>query len=146
MGVAAFWIALAAVIISSHWRGKAKEQMRHETVRLLLEKEGSIDQAQIERLLYPKPPPLPANHPWLRRPDPAGAYKAFRIIGTVLIIVAPGVALMVAGIGMSQGVPQTVSAALGIAAFLFLLGIAFVFVSRFVAPVEEREDGVTRDT
>jgi hypothetical protein len=59
MGVAAFWIALAAVLIGGQWHKKMKEQMRHETVRLLIEKGEPLDQGQVRELLYPKPPWTP---------------------------------------------------------------------------------------
>lgn len=145
MGAAAFWIALAAVIIAYHWHKKMKEQMRHETVRLLIEKGETIDQEQLRELLNPTPPtppPLPPNHPWLR-PAPSGS-KMFRIFGAILMIGAPGVAAMVAGIGFAQALPQAVWAAAGVGVFLLTIGFAFFFVSRFVAPKEKRDQESTQ--
>jgi hypothetical protein len=142
MGVAAFWIALAAVIVAGYWRGKMKDQMRHETVRLLIEKGEPVGQEQLRELLNPAPPPLPPNHPWVR-PKLSG-FKQFRIVGTLLMIAAPGLAAMIAGISYSQGEPQPLPAALGIAAFAFLVGIGLFLASRFVAPPEEPEHDSTR--
>jgi hypothetical protein len=138
MGVAAFWIALAAVIIASHWRKKMKEQMRHETVRLLIEKGEPLEQEQLRELLNPAPPPLPANHPWLRRAP--SAYKQCRVVGTILMIAAPGVAAMVGGIGYSQALPQALWVAASVGVCMFMTGFAFFFVSRFVAPTEKRDE------
>lgn len=139
MGVAAFWLALAAVIIAGSWRKKMKEQMRHETVRLLIEKGEPLDQEQLRELLNPTPPPLPAHHPWLRRHEAPSGFKQFRMVGTILMIAAPGLAAMIAGIGFSEGTPRTVAAALGVGVFVFLLGVAFFFVSRFVASTGKPE-------
>ena len=144
MGVAAFWIALAAVIIADQWRKKTKEQMRHETVRLLIEKGEAPDHEQLRELLNPTPPPLPPNHPWVRRPP--GAYKQFRVVGTILMIAAPGVAAMVAGIGYSQALPQALWVAAGVGLCMFMAGFALFFVSRFVAPTEKRDQESNQGT
>ena len=146
MGVAAFWIALAAVVIAGHWRGKTKEQMRHETVRLLIEKGEPIDQERLQELLNPKPHPLPAHHPWMRPRDPAAPFKTLRICATILMITAPGVAAMISGIGISRGMPQTLWAGLGVAVLVFLLGIALLFASRFVARTAEPQHESGRAT
>ena len=36
VGVAAFWIALAAVIISDHWFKSRREAMKYETIRQIV--------------------------------------------------------------------------------------------------------------
>jgi hypothetical protein len=141
MGVAAFWIAVAVIMVAGRWRDKAKAQMRHETVRLLIEKGEPLDGEQIRELLNPTPRPLPANHPWLRPPPPRpSGYKMFRIFGALLMIASPGVAALIAGTSYVQDVGPALAPALGVAAFAFLLGFASFFVSRFLAPGEGAEN------
>lgn len=140
MGVAAFWIAVAAIIVAGRWRDKAKAQMRHETVRFLIEKGEPLDGEQIRELLNPTRPPLPANHPWFRPPPPPpSGYKMFRIFGAILMIGSPGVAALIAGTSYVQETGPELQPAFGVAAFTFLLGFALFFVSRFLAPGEETE-------
>ena len=147
MAVAAFWIALAAVIIAGEWHKKMKEQMRHETVRLLIEKGETLDQAQLRELLHPTPPPalpLPAEDGWYP-PGPRG-YTQFRIAAAILMIAGPGVTAMIAGIGYAAGEDDTLFAALGVGVFVFLVGFAFFFVSRFFASTDRPHNERTQDT
>ena len=56
MATAAFWIALAAVLIARFWRKKSADQMKHETVRLLIQKNETVDPEMVKELLNPTPP------------------------------------------------------------------------------------------
>ena len=51
MAVTAFWIALAAVLIAGSWRKKAVEQMRHETVRLLIQQGRDLNEEEVRNLI-----------------------------------------------------------------------------------------------
>lgn len=150
MAAAAFWIALAAVLIGSQWHKKMQEQMRHETVRLLIEKGGGLDHEQVRELLYPKPPPAPPSptpaQAWYAAWYPRGprAYTQWRIAGVILVTAGPGVAASVGGIAYAAGEPDILFAALGVGALVLLLGVACFFVSRFFAPTETPRDEGTR--
>ena len=70
MAAAAFWIALAIVLVANSWRSARVESLRHETLRRLIEKNGTLDAATLKDLLYPPHPPhppLPPGHPWAQR-------------------------------------------------------------------------------
>lgn len=96
MEVAAFWIFLAAIIVAAQWKKKHTESMRHETLRLIIEKNPNLDQEQIAEMLTPKHthPDMPMPKPWA--PKPGDARKGFRIFGTIVMFVAFG--LTAAGI------------------------------------------------
>jgi hypothetical protein len=136
MALTAFWIALAAVLIASHWRNKHTEAMRHETIRLLLQTKGDVALAEIKELLHP-PRPLPASlppcYPCVTYPPP-GRYKAMRTGGSILMIASLGVGAMIGGIGVAQNQPQSIVAAIGVALCIFLIGAGVFFASRFWAP------------
>lgn len=140
MAAAAFWIGLAAVLIAGSWRKKSVEQMRHETVRLLIQRGGEIDEEQLKELIHPTPPPLPENHPWRRKPPPGLGYRALRAVGTILMVTALGLGAMIAGIGVTQNVVDAPLAGTGVAVFVLLLGAGLFIASRFLPP-PTRETG-----
>ena len=146
MAVAAFWIALAAVLIAGSWRKKAVEQMRHETVRLLIQQGRELTEEEVRNLINPPHPPLPEGHPWMRRQDPWRAYRLCRMSGTILMFVAVGVAAAISGIGVAQAAPQATVAGIGVGLLVFLLGAAFYFAARFLQPSENRAQADDRDS
>jgi hypothetical protein len=104
MAVAAFWLALAAVLIANRWRARYIEAERHETIRLIIEKEPHVDLAKIKELLYPPPAPfaLPPNHPLMRKPDPEARSDLMRVWGMILMIGAVGPGAVIVGIGLAS--------------------------------------------
>ncbi len=91
LGAAAFWIFLAAIIVAGIWRKKHSEAVRHETVRLLIEKNQKLEDAQLKELLNPTPPPTPE---WLiPKHKPGEGYRVLRIFGTILIFIALGLTI-----------------------------------------------------
>jgi hypothetical protein len=135
MAVAAFWIALAAVLIAGSWRSKLTEQMRHDTARLLIEKDGELAEQQLKDLLNPPVRPLPEGHPWARKPEPGTGRKVLRIIGTILIVSSIGVGGMVAGIGYVNEFRAEESAILGLSVggCMLLVGLGLFLASGFLA-------------
>ena len=47
-GWAAFWIALAAVIVSGRWLAARREALKYDTIVRLAEKTGRIDEEQLK--------------------------------------------------------------------------------------------------
>lgn len=132
MGAAAFWIALGAVLIAGGWFRSRSEEMKHETIRRIVEKSGEVDEAQLKALFQPPVPHWP-NHPWVREPLPGAGYRKLRIIGTLGIFAAFGLGAF-AGV-MSRfdfGSPHESFILLAIASLIAVVGIGFFVASRFL--------------
>ena len=91
-GWAAFWIALAAVIISGRWLKARREAMKYDTIVRLAEKTGRIDEEQF-KLLFPPPGPLPPH--WFAPPPPGNGRMVLRVFGTILMFTGAGLMLTV---------------------------------------------------
>lgn len=133
LGAAAFWFFVAAVVVAGIWKKKHGEALRHETVRLLIEKNQKIDEAQLAKLLNPEPPDWMGLQP--KPGKPGDAYRALRIIGTITMFVALGLLIAcfwrvnMLGIhdksvlGMATGIP-----------IIAMVGFGVFVSARFVAP------------
>jgi len=137
-GWAAFWIALAAVIISGRWLKARREAMKYDTVVRLAEKTGRIDEEQF-KLLFPPPGTLPPH--WFAPPPPGNGRRALRIFGTILMFVGAG--LVVAILVLSMHYPGMLEASVGrfaTAIVLAFLGAGLFVAGRFApAPRGDRE-------
>jgi len=130
IGAAAFWIFLAAIIVASIWRKKHSEAVRHETVRLIIEKNQKLDDAQLKELLNPTPPPAPE---WLVPKYKVGVgYRILRISGTSLMFIALGLVLMACWRGMLLGIHEesVLEIATGIP-LVAMLGVGLFVASRY---------------
>ena len=96
LGAAAFWIALAAVLIAGGWHKVRREQIKQETLLKLIEKTGQLDEAQVKLLFPPPPPPAPWPPSWHQpQPqDPLEGQRTLRVAGVVIMGVAAGVAVL----------------------------------------------------
>ncbi len=100
MAVAAFWIAVAAFIVVGALNARRGYELKHQTIRLMLEKGEKIDDSLFRELIAP-----PRWH--TPRPRTAGgAYTAMRVTGTLALFVAPGIALLIILTGRTQGNQQ----------------------------------------
>ena len=137
-GWAAFWIALAAVIISGRWLKARREAMKYETVVRLAEKTGRIDEEQF-KLLFPPPGPLPAH--WFAPPPPGNGRMVLRVFGTILMFVGAG--LVVAILILSMYYPAVLESSVGRLAtgiLVAFLGAGLFIAGRFAPPrPRERE-------
>ena len=138
VGAAAFWIALAAVLVAGGWWKSRSEAQKHETIRRIIEKTGQVDESKLKELFEP---PLPD---WVRgrieiikeiaktqpmsdakirellQPPPApwtdgtmgrgDSYRALRGIGAVIMFIAVGI-LIAATIAYFAGVSAEAPAA-----------------------------------
>ena len=136
LGVVAFWTFVAAAVVMSMWRKKHSEAMRHETVRLMIEKDRKFDEEQLAKLLNPAPPPVPE---WLiHRHKPGEGYRVLRIFGTIMMFVALGLAIAGIWRGMVLGIHE--ESVLGIATaipIVAMVGAGLFAASRFVKPPSE---------
>jgi hypothetical protein len=120
---AAFWIALAAVIVSGRWLKARREALKYDTIVRLAEKTGRIDEEQF-KLLFPPPPPLPRH--WFAPPEPGQGRMVLRVFGTIALSVALGVATNVFVVSMYP-IPPGV----GFAIMLAFFGAGLFAASRF---------------
>ena len=145
LGAAAFWIALAAVLIAGSWFKSRREALKHDTLLRLVEKTGRIDEEQL-KILFPPPVahPLPPHHPWLRPPAPPGSQRAgMRIVGTVALSVGIGLALFFAIVFRLGTVDMRENAiwGLGWAALFACIGVGLLAAGQFFPAANPGERG-----
>jgi hypothetical protein len=132
IGAAAFWLFLAAIIIGGMWRKKHSEALRHETLRLLIEKGQKIDEAQMREFLNP-PPPIPS--PWTMPPKKkiGDVYRSLRVFGTIILFIALGLGIMCLWRGLMLGFHDRSVVEIGTGIpMVAVLGAGLFFSSRFV--------------
>jgi hypothetical protein len=133
---AAFWIALAAVIVSGRWLKARREALKYDTLVRLAEKTGRIDEEQLKILFPPQHQhPLPPH--WFA-PRPAGEGRmVLRVFGTIAMAVAVGLAICFLVVGEFGNTVATQSAAVngfGAAIVLAFLGVGLFIAGRFAPP------------
>jgi len=131
--VAAFWIALAAVLISGEWFRSRREAMKHETLRLMVEKTGRADEAQLRELF-----PLPH---WSRQRTPGVEYRTMRVLGTLALFAALGLAVCFSILYVGYpGWRLDASIGFGVASVVAFLGVGLLVASRFVEKPPQQGD------
>ena len=133
IGAAAFWIALAAFLISGSYFHFRREKLRQETLLRLVERTGQIDEQQI-KAIFPPPPPMPA-HVWGPPEYPDGR-RILKVFGTVVLSLGAGLAIF-SWVLLEIGEPGLQdNAQLGFAwsALIACFGIGLIVAARFVRP------------
>jgi hypothetical protein len=136
IGAAAFWIAVAAVLIAGSWSNVRRAQIKQEALLRLIEKTGTIDEAQV-KLLFPPPGPLPPH--WFQPPDRLAGQRALRVGGTILLAIAAGLAVFFTILLNFGSVAQQAAAipGFGAASLVACIGLGLLVGSRFATgPVE----------
>jgi|KBSMisStandDraft_5_1062788.scaffolds.fasta_scaffold707588_2 hypothetical protein len=129
MGVVAFWIALAAVLIAGGWVKSRTEAQKHETLRKLIEKGGTADEAQIRALFYP--PAQQAGAPWWIRPRARGdGYRALRVCGTIAMCLGVGMIAFFAPLSRYAGEDDAI-VGVGFGVVILAFGAGLFLASRF---------------
>jgi amino acid transporter len=101
IGPAAFWIAIAAIIISWGYFRSRSEAAKHETLRHIIEKTGQVDESQFRALFPPSPDSM-----WAPKPAPPGTgYRVMRVLGTVVMCVAIGLGLFFTFLTLASAEP-----------------------------------------
>ena len=146
IGAAGFWLAVAAMIVAVVWSRSRREQMKHETLRKIVEKTGQVDEEQLKALLQP-PTPDWSHHAWGRVPEPGGGYRALRILGVLTCFFAVGLSvfagLMLALAERFADFPEELDLwpvfpiAIGIAIF----GCGLFYCSRFLPKPQPEASG-----
>ena len=133
LGAAAFWIALAAVLIAGGWHKVRREQIKQETLLRLIEKTGRLDEELVKAMFPPPPPPSPWPPPWHRPPDPTEAKRQMQGFGAVVFAVGVGLAVLATVLKLFGDVPKQEAAItwFGIAGLVVMLGIGLFASSKF---------------
>ena len=147
-GAAGFWLAVAVMIVAVVWSRSRREQMKHETLRQIVEKTGHVDGEQLKTLLQP-PTPAWSHHAWGRVPEPGGGFRALRIIGVLTLFLAAAIAtvagfmfaIVLPGHSASIGVENDVVPVFAIAAGIAVLGCGLFFCSRFLPKPQPEASG-----
>jgi len=101
----AFWIFLAVIIIggiiAGNWRNKHIESMKHETLRLIIEKDLKLDDKHLAELFKPNTSP---SHEWDSMNKPGDTYRVLRVLGTIMMFVALGLGIATLWRGILFGI------------------------------------------
>ncbi len=150
LGAAAFWISLAAVLIASGWFKSRSEAQKHETLRRMIEKTGTVDAAQMNELFRPAGSHSGWTNPelWKMPVSPPGENrKNARIFGALLLSVAAALEILfmiLAATGVNG--PKETSIAYAIAAGIGVFGVGMFGIALLADPPPpkgEREGGGT---
>lgn len=121
----AFWIFLGAVVLVPMWLDARKKADKHETLRRILEKTGTIDEAKWRELFKEEPS---------REPKPGSGYRALRIAGTIIMFIAAGVAMFFVMPTLFGSPIEWWFGGLGISAGIAMLGLGVFISSGFAEP------------
>jgi len=133
-GAAAFWIALAAVLIGGSYFKTRREAIKQETLLRLIERTGQLDEQQV-KALFPPPPPLPPH--WFRPPNPTPDGRVpLKVLGTIALAVAVGLVFFFTIFASFGTRWQQDEAVTGFAAATLIacIGIGLFVAARFVRP------------
>ena len=145
LGAAAFWIALAAVLIANGINRVRRERLRQETLLKLVEKTGRLDEETIKTLFPPPPPHAPhAFGPPPRQPD---GRRGLKIFATIVLSIAAGIATF-ASIIWQFGPPQAQDPFIpvvpyAVAALIACVGAGLFVAVRFVRPPPDERNPET---
>jgi hypothetical protein len=138
MGVVAFWVAVAAVLIAGGWFKSRGEAQRQETLRTIIEKTGAVDEALL-RQLFPAPPAFDPSA-WGRK-SPGAGYRALKVLGTIAMCVAVGLILFFTPLWL-RGIEDDAMVGAAIGVVTLAAGAGFFLAARFAERPPERQDSV----
>jgi membrane protein implicated in regulation of membrane protease activity len=119
------WIFLAAIIVASIWSGARQRAEKHETLRRIVEKTGTVDEARLRELFREDPD---------GEGQPGSGYRFLRISGTITMFVGAAIALF-SLIPLLFGRPvEWRFGGLAVAAGVAVVGLGIFFSSRFAEP------------
>ena len=94
LGALGFWLFIAAIIVAGVWEKSRREAERHETLRRIVEKTGTIDEAKLKELFTAAP---------AEESKPGSGSRSLRITGVIVMFLAAGLAIIFATIGLMFG-------------------------------------------
>jgi hypothetical protein len=128
-----FWIFVGSIIVASIWSSVRQKADKHETLRRIVEKTGTIDEAMWKELFKDAP---------AEGPEPFGGYRALRISGTIIMFVGAAIGIFFLVPTLLFGRPHEWGfEGLGISAGIATLGFGVFFSSRFAeSPADSRNE------
>jgi hypothetical protein len=139
MAALGFWLFLAVIVIAGALKKMNGDKLKHETMRLLIEKNQKLDELQLKELINPTPLPSPE---WIiGRSTPGDAYRGARVAGTILIFIALGLFIAcISRVVVGVHDKSTLDLWAGVVV-LAMLGIGLFVSSRFLPrPSDEHKD------
>jgi hypothetical protein len=131
MPVVAFWFAIAAISIFGMHLARRTQELKHETLRMLVEKGEKIDESLLRELLGP-----PGQ---ARRQDRQQTYRGLRIAAAILFCIAPGLVILFLALGAAYAKPGLQILGLGIGALVALVGLGLRLGSNIVNDLPQQE-------
>ena len=131
---ATFWAFIAVLVFISAWKRKKIETLRHETARLLIEKNPAVDAATLAQLFDPRLPGI----------EKGATHISMKTAGTIVIALGLGLCMMGLCFTFITG-DRTALGLSGPAALLLVLGAGIIFAARFVPrpPAKDAETEVS---
>lgn len=135
MGDLGFWIFISALIVGGMWLDWQKKAAKHETLRRIVEKTGTLDEAKLKALFNDDDEESATK--------PGYAYRGLRICGVIVLSLAAAIAtffLIAAGVGKlfgPVGMFNNITGLIGglaVSASIAVLGLGLFFSSRFATP------------
>jgi len=130
MVVVTFWIAIAVISIFGMHLARRTQELKHETLRMLVDKGEKIDESLLRELLGP---PGQAG-----RQSRQQTYAGLRIAAVILFCIAPGVVVLFLTIGAAAGKPGLQLVGLGVGALVALVGLGLRLGSNIVKSLPEQ--------
>jgi hypothetical protein len=131
-----FWIFISAIVVAGIWKETREKAEKHETLRRIVEKTGTIDEAKLKEIV---------GEPPSKESKPGSGYRAARVAGTIVLFAGAAMAtfiLIALALGKVFGATKPfddvadLTAMLGISAGIAMLGLGIFFSSRFCEPPE----------
>lgn len=131
MAVIVFWIAIAAISIFGMQLAKRTQEIKHETLRMMVEKGEKIDETLLRELLGP------AGQ--VHRQSARQTSMGLRIAAVIMFCIAPGVIVLFATIGAAHAKPGLQIVGVGVGALVALVGLGLYIGSRIARGLPEQE-------
>jgi membrane protein implicated in regulation of membrane protease activity len=132
VGLVVFWIAIVAIVIANNYFRARRESEKHETLRRIVDKTGQVDEARMQELFGP------VKAAW-SPPRAGGGYRALRILGTLVVFTAAGLAVFFAI--MLQRPDADAEVGLAISCLIAFVGAGLFVASRFAQPPPDKTPG-----
>lgn len=132
----AFWLFIAACVLAGTWEKIRRNAEKHETLRIIIEKTGTVDEAKLKELFNSSASGDGST--------PGESYRGLRIAGVIVMGVAAGMAVLFLVVGrFGEMSHRAYVGSLAISLAIAFLGMALFFSSRYAQRPPDRGDGPT---